>query len=490
MRAPIFGGFDVSRSPNASDAQCINLFPALIDGKQGKEIGTLYHTPGLVLRATAGNGPIQAMHYWPRTGQLWVVSGGSLYRILQDYQVDLIGSVGGTDKTCRGYSYSPNTGSLSAITLPFSTDGLGGPAVGDGNYWIEDNGAQLAVFCSTVPTQQDGFVLITQPLSNNFYQSNVNDVTTFNALNFGQAGGDPDNIVAPKQLKRYVWVIKQFNTELWSNIATPGFIFGRSDGVYLEVGTVSPKSVAQLGESLFWLSQNREGGRSFVMLQGTQDHRISTHSVEAELNTYSVVSDAIAWTQEMEGHKFYICAFPSANVTWAYDATDSAILGVHLWHKRMAFSNGVFNRHYGNQSAFFLGQTHVGDYRNGNIYTLDMNTFTDNGDQRKWLRTFRATAKPVDKPLRFDSLRIDMMTGIQVPDGTSPQMMMRFSDDGGHNWSNEKLAAVGQPGQTAMRVMFRRMGSTRTNTGLDRIYEISGTDQFPVAISGAVINEN
>jgi hypothetical protein len=33
--------------------------------------------------------------------------------------------------------------------------------------------------------------------------------------------------------------------------------------------------------------------------------------------------------------------------------------------------------------------------------------------------------------------------------------------------------------------MFRRLGSTRRNSGLDRIFELSSTDQFPVALIGA-----
>ena len=78
-----------------------------------------------------------------------------------------------------------------------------------------------------------------------------------------------------------------------------------------------------------------------------------------------------------------------------------------------------------------------------------------------------------------------MQTGIGVPDGTNPQAVLRHSDDGGHTWSPERYAGVGKTGETTRRVKFNRMGSTRRNNGLDRIFELSSTDPFPVALLGA-----
>lgn len=140
-------------------------------------------------------------------------------------------------------------------------------------------------------------------------------------------------------------------------------------------------------------------------------------------------------------------------------------------------------------SQQFLTGVVVGDYRNGNLYLLDPSALTDNGTQRKWLRSWRALAKPVRIPVKFNELAIDMETGADdIPEDTNPQAVLRWSDDGGHTWSNEKFAPVGTTGQTAKRVMFKRLGSTRRLTGLDRIFELSSTDQFKTALLGAEIN--
>jgi len=67
--------------------------------------------------------------------------------------------------------------------------------------------------------------------------------------------------------------------------------------------------------------------------------------------------------------------------------------------------------------------------------------------------------------------------------GVNPQVMLRWSDDGGHTWSNEYWREMGQIGATQTRVIWRRLGATMKSR--DRVYEVSGTDPVVVAIMGA-----
>lgn len=55
-----------------------------------------------------------------------------------------------------------------------------------------------------------------------------------------------------------------------------------------------------------------------------------------------------------------------------------------------------------------------------------------------------------------------------------PQINLRWSDDGGHTWSNIYAVDVGQAGQFKKRAMWRRLGRSR-----DRIYELSMSDPIP-----------
>ena len=63
-----------------------------------------------------------------------------------------------------------------------------------------------------------------------------------------------------------------------------------------------------------------------------------------------------------------------------------------------------------------------------------------------------------------------------------PQVMLRWSDDGGHTWSNEYAVGAGMAGNFRRRVEWRRLGRSR-----DRVYEISVTDPIPWRVVDAYL---
>ena len=179
----------------------------------------------------------------------------------------------------------------------------------------------------------------------------------------------------------------------------------------------------------------------------------------------------------------------------------------------------------------FNNEIVVGDHELGNIYAFDLNTFTDNGAVQKWLRSWRALPTGANDLKRTaqhalqldiesgsispneltDFVLVDVTTGddvlltqggdqlVQEDGGTllievssvqatqiNPQVMLRWSDDGGHTWSNSHWRSVGTSGQFGKRVIWRRLGMTLKLR--DRVYEVSATDPFSVAIMGAELS--
>jgi hypothetical protein len=342
--------------------------------------------------------------------------------------------------------------------------------------------------------QQDGFIIISQPLFYIMWQSELLDMSLFLPLKFASASGNPTAITSMQQIHREIFVIETYNTEVWINAGTSPFTFARLDGVYIEKGTLSPASVVQIGEELMWLSQDTDGICSIVRLRGYEPRIVSDTAVTTIWQTYSDVTNAIAYAYQLGGRRYYIISFPSGNSTWGYNITDSDLLGVPVWFQLGQFDSGRFNRHIaqistgsGTQGGLLSGKTILGDYRNGNLYTYKPNGLTDNGAQRKWLRSWRARqpGQASFDPIRFNALQIDMQTGIDVPIDTDPQVELRWSDDGGHSWSMEHFIPAGKLGETARRVKINRLGSTKRNAGLDRIFELSSSDMFPVTIIGA-----
>jgi hypothetical protein len=73
--------------------------------------------------------------------------------------------------------------------------------------------------------------------------------------------------------------------------------------------------------------------------------------------------------------------------------------------------------------------------------------------------------------------------GLLTATPIDPQVMLRWSDDGGHTWSNSHWRSMGKTGEYGRRVIWRRLGMTLKLR--DRVYEISGTDPIKIAIMGA-----
>ena len=60
MKTPILGSSYVTRSPNAADNRCVNLFPEVIP-EGGKEAAWLQRAPGLRYLQTLGQGPVRGL---------------------------------------------------------------------------------------------------------------------------------------------------------------------------------------------------------------------------------------------------------------------------------------------------------------------------------------------------------------------------------------------------------------------------------------------
>ena len=70
--------------------------------------------------------------------------------------------------------------------------------------------------------------------------------------------------------------------------------------------------------------------------------------------------------------------------------------------------------------------------------------------------------------------------GIQLGQGSNPQAMMQYSDDGGHTWSSERWASLGKIGAYSTRVVWRNNGRTR-----QRVYRVTVSDPVKVVMIGA-----
>lgn len=471
MKTPILGSAYVARSVNAADARMINLFPELVP-EGGKEPAFLNRAPGLKLKISVGSGPIRGM--WVFGGNLYVVSRNKLYKVDSSYAVTELGTVSGTSGpvsmvdngiqlfiACNGpsYIYNSQTNVFAQIT--------------DGDFL----GAVTVAYL-------DGYFVFNEPNSQKIWVTALLNGTSIDPLDFASAEGSPDGVVGIIADHREIWVFGTNSVEVWYNSGNADFPLSRIQGAFNEIGCAAPYSIAKMDNGLFWLGKDARGQGIVYRANGYTGQRISTHAVEWQIQQYEDMSDAIGYTYQQDGHSFYVLIFPQANTTWVYDVATQA------WHERAGFDNGDFTRHRSNCQAFFQGDVLVGDYENANVYSFDLSDFSDNGGVQKWLRSWRAlpTSQNNLKRSAQHSLQLDLETGVglNLGQGSDPQVMLRWSDDGGHTWSNEHWIGIGKIGEFYRRAIWRRLGMTMKIR--DRVYEVSGTDPVKIAIIGAELN--
>jgi hypothetical protein len=468
MKTPILGSAYVTRSVNAADNRMINLFPEIVP-EGGKELGFLNRAPGLRTVVTVGDGPIRGL--WTFGNNLYVVSGARLYRVNSSYTVTLIGTVAGTS--------GPVSMSDNGVQLFVACNGPGFIYNANTNAFaqITDTDYPGAVTVSYV----DGYFVFNEPNSQKIWATALFDGTSIDPLDFASAEGSPDDVVGIIADHREVWVFGTDSVEVWYNSGDPDFPFSRIQGAFNELGCASAYSIAKMDNGLFWLGEDSRGKGIVYRANGYTGQRISTHAVEWQIQQYGDISDAIGYTYQQDGHSFYVLVFPSANATWVYDVATQA------WHERAGFNNGSFTRHRGNCQVFFNNEVLVGDYQNGKIYAFDLNVYADDGQPQKWLRSWRAlpTGQNNLKRTAHHTLQLDIEAGVGLVtgQGSDPEVMLRWSDDGGHTWSNEHWVKIGKIGEYGRRAIWRRLGMTQKLR--DRVYEVSATDPVKVAIMGA-----
>ena len=509
MKTPILGSTYVARSVNAADSRMVNLFPELVP-EGGKEPAFLQRAPGLRLLATLGTGPVRGLWAFSNSSTYsFVVSGNTLYKITTSWAATAIGTVAGTGPVSMSdngtqlfvaangpsYIYNTSTNVFAQITDP---DFPGAVTVG----------------------YLDGYFVFNPPNSQQVWVTSLLDGLSVDPLDFASAEGSPDGLVALIVDHREAWLFGTNSVEVWYDAGTADFPLQRIQGAFNEIGCAAAYSVARLDNGLFWLGADARGRGIVYRANGYNGQRISTHAVEWHIQQYGNLSDAIGYTYQQDGHAFYVLIFPSANTTWVYDVATQA------WHERAGWHNGEFTRHRSNCQMSFNNEIVVGDYQNGNIYAFDLDVYADNGQIQRWLRSWRAIPTGQNTLLRttHHSLQLDCETGVglnEPPNSVDlfdseyvvgyllteggdflltedgeyiavtqsnlitmiPRVMLRWSDDGGHNWSNEHWTSIGQIGQYGKRAFWRRLGMTLKIR--DRVYEVSGTDPVKIAIMGA-----
>lgn len=356
-----------------------------------------------------------------------------------------------------------NTGYVfNIVTNTFTTliSGSTWPAVG----------ARTVTFIS-------GFFVAEQPGSQAFWVSNAFDGSTWGALSTASASSDGDTIQAVDQLSGNLIIFMGRGMEYWQNVGASPQPFQPVLSAFNQWGLGAIFSRAHLNQSLFFLAVNTNGTAQVVKANYYSVNVVSTSDLESIINGFSTFSDAVALTYNAGKHPMYQLTFPTGNRSFLYDDNTG------IWSEVQTGTSVIPTRHWGNLSAVAAGSNFISDFASNQIYQMNPNLYTDNGQTIIRQIITRHVLSQFNR-VRISLLYLDMETGVglQSGQGSNPQIMLKSSKDNGRTWSAERWAPLGKIGFYLWRVIWRRFGSAR-----DYVFSITMSDPVKFVITEGAI---
>ena len=387
---------------------------------------------------------------------LFFVSGTELYAF-SDPSTSL-GTIPGT-KRVEMFSNGPQLGIVANEDLYVYEASLG--RVTDPGFYGALDATYLDLFGVFIkPNSADIFI-------NNPGATSFPDLTDFDALDFRTAEARPGNLVAVADDHRELFLFKKDNTEIWTNTGNADFPFEPIPNAFMELGCIAKDSVAKADNTVFWLANDMTVRRA----EGYTPARVSTHAIENSISKMTNRSLAMALSHPHNGHLFYALSFPSDNMTFVYDITTG------LWHERQ--SNG---QEWRAQNYIYANDTHyVSDNQSGKLGKLSGTVYEDFGDEHR----VSVTSPPINSEGReifFARLHVDFDMGqaATTGQGSTPYVMLQWSDDGGMTWSSEYWRSMGLIGDYKYRSVWHRLGSARS-----RVFRLTFSEPIPFTLIDA-----
>lgn len=439
-----------TRATQASTARLVNCYPEQLP-PDAKTPAMLLRAPGIVSWTTVGTGPIAGM--FAALGFLFVISGTKLYKVDSSKTATLLGDIG----TPGNIDMDANTSAFVVVNEPLAYyyDGTTFGQITDADF--------LALGANSVEFL-DNFLIFTEPDSDVFFCADLGSATSFDALNFASAEGAPDNLVGSKVDHRQIALFGETTAEIWENVGQSGFPFARAGGGFIEIGCFNGRTIAKLDQSICWVANDYTVRR----LTGGTAVRISTHSVEQFLTTVTMASGS-AYSYTQDGHLFYVLTFPEG--TYIFDATTQE------WHERQTYGQAYWIAGVHTQA---FGLELVGDVTSNKIGTLSSEAYDEWGSIQRMEWTYQPVLPDSRTSAFHDRLDIIAESGVGLTSGqgSAPEIMLDYSDDGGKTWLSMPNRTIGAIGDYLHSIGWPRLGSSRK----PRVFRAAVTDPVQIAI--------
>lgn len=298
------------------------------------------------------------------------------------------------------------------------------------------------------------------------WNSEPEDPNRWNALNFITAESEPDDAVGLVKHLNYIVAFKQWSTEFFYDAATPvGSPLLPNLTFNLEFGCASGNSIVQMEETVVWIAQGKDNGKTVLMLNGTRPVEVTNIGVERILNNTTNLENVRAYSLKISGHYFYVLNLIDDNITLVLD------IKLKQWMIWTSFVNGKEDILDGVFYAAWNNKHYTIDNIDGNVYNINEGSYTDDAGPIQFrVRTNLFDAESTKR--KFIS-RLEI-----VGDKVGTTLNIRHTDDDYNTWSEYRKVDL----KTDRSVLYQN-GSFRR-----RAYEFFNTDNVPLRLQACEID--
>lgn len=471
-RIPLISSAYSGRSVIASGQECVNLYAEINEGDPQAPVQVIYYpTPGLDLYAENSEYLFKARGtYRTSVGTAYYVVGQNVYFVGVDNTLTVIGIIADRDSLIK---FTDN--GLVVLLV----DGVNGYVIemGTNNFApIVDPNFYGADWVDLLDT----FFILNRPDTNQFYITVSNasflllsTVGAFDPLDIAAKSGFNDPIISLAAIHGELWLVGNLTTEIWVGTGAADFYFQRQQGAFVNHGSGAVYGMASLDVLIFYLMQDKQGNGIVVQGQGYDVSEISTPRTVDEFKTYATMEDAIGFCFQVGDHAFYCLVFPTASKGWMYD------LKTKQWNEwNWCDENGNLLRPRINCCMFAFNKILGGDWENGKLYEITLNSFTDDGSPIVRTRTFPHSVENNNK-VTYLNFEADIEPGTIVDQEDDPEMSLSWSDDKGKTYGNPIKQSMGKTGKYLKSLKWNNLGEAR-----DRVFKLSWSTNNKTALNG------
>jgi hypothetical protein len=422
--------------------------------------------PGQKLAFTLPNSPVRGCY--SDTGTSYWVAGNGVYKRAPGNAIKLLGNIATNNGTVNLDSNGQQIGLVD----------------GDKGYYITiATDAFIQITDPNFPSRPvnikvlSGYWIVTVKDSQQFFYK-LSSATSWNGLDYATAEGKPDNVISQIILNDELYLIGYKTVEVHNITGNGASPIQRNRNVVIDHGCIAPNSPAKAMDSIYWLGGDDLGQGIVWRLSGYQVERISIHEIEQQIARMAYIQDAFAIAYQMDGHHFYVLQFPSAGKTLYYNIT-TGLWGTFSYKDMLTGDENIWKA----SCHCFTGSLNlVGDTVSGKVFALDMDTYSDDGNEIVFERV-GTVSKETQSNLFYSEVLIDMETGVGNDQTPDPKAGLAWSDDAGHTWSNWRYSSIGKVGQYGYGVHYPMLGM-----GRNRAFKLRITDSVKRVIMGSVVN--